>query len=39
MGRSILRSSATALCALCLLALPLHTERLQEQMLVSPDWL
>ena len=39
MRRSIIRSSALALAAVVLLALPLHAQRVQEQMLVSPDWL
>jgi thiosulfate/3-mercaptopyruvate sulfurtransferase len=37
--RCIVHSSAVALAAVILLALPLHAQQVQEQMLVSPDWL
>lgn len=39
MRRSIVRADALAFAAVVLLALPLHAQGVQEQMLVSPDWL
>lgn len=37
--RRFIRAIATAFTAVLLLSLPLHAQRVQEKMLVSPDWL
>ena len=37
--RTVIRSLTLAVAAAALLALPIHAQKIQEQMLVSPDWL